>query len=40
MYLYKEDGAIVGAMAITMYQGKDYHAIDWTDFYFYEYKNK
>ena len=30
MYLYREKDAIVGAMAITMYQGEDYHAIDWT----------
>ena len=31
MYLYKEDGNIIGAMAVTMYQGEDYHAIDWTE---------
>ena len=31
MYLYKENDAIVGAMAITMYQGEDYNAIDWTE---------
>lgn len=30
MYLYKENDAIVGAMAVTMYQGKDYHAIKWS----------
>ena len=30
MYLYRENDAIVGAIAITMYQGEDYHAIDWT----------
>ena len=30
MYLYRESGAIVGAMAVTMYQGEDYHAIDWS----------
>ena len=30
MYLYRESDAIVGAMAITMYQGEDYHAIEWT----------
>ena len=30
MYLYIESGAIVGAMAVTMYQGEDYHAIEWT----------
>ena len=29
MYLYREDGGIVGAMAVTMYQGEDYHAIEW-----------
>ena len=30
MYLYREDGGIVGAMAVTMYQGKEYHAIEWS----------
>ena len=30
MYIYHERGVIVGAMAVTMYQGKDYHAIDWS----------
>ena len=30
IYLYREHGAIVGAMAITMYQGEDYHGIDWS----------
>jgi ribosomal protein S18 acetylase RimI-like enzyme len=30
MYLYKENGMIVGAMALTMYQGEDYHAIEWS----------
>ena len=29
MYLYKEGEVIVGAMAVTMYQNEDYHAIDW-----------
>ena len=29
MHLYKEDNVIVGAMAVTMYQGEDYHAIEW-----------
>ena len=29
MYLFKEDTVIVGAMAITMYQGEEYHAIEW-----------
>ena len=29
LYLYKEQDAIVGAMAVTMYQGEDYHAIEW-----------
>ena len=30
MYLYREDKRIIGAMAVTMYQGEDYHAIEWT----------
>ena len=30
MYLYKEQGIIVGAMAVTMYHGEDYHAIEWS----------
>ena len=30
MYLYKEEKVIVGAMAVTMYQGEDYHAIEWS----------
>ena len=30
MYIYRERGVIVGAMAVTMYQGEDYHAIDWS----------
>ena len=30
MYLYREDDAIVGAMAVTAYQGEDYHAIEWS----------
>ena len=30
IYLYKENDAIVGAMAVTMYQGVDYHAIEWS----------
>ena len=29
MYLYRDNGKIVGAMALTMYQGEDYHAIEW-----------
>ena len=29
MYLYKKNDTIVGAMAVTMYQGEDYHAIEW-----------
>ena len=29
MYLYKENNVIVGAMAVTMYQGEDYHSIEW-----------
>lgn len=30
MYLYKEGNVIVGAVAVTMYQGEDYHAIEWS----------
>ena len=30
MYIYREQAVIVGAMAVTMYQGEDYHAIDWS----------
>ncbi|MBR4919919.1 MAG: GNAT family N-acetyltransferase [Prevotella sp.] len=30
MYTYKENDVIVGAMAVTMYQGEDYHAIEWS----------
>ena len=30
MYLYKENDVIIGAMAVTMYQIEDYHAIKWT----------
>ena len=30
MYLYKEEDVIVSAMAVTMYQGEDYHAIEWS----------
>ena len=30
MYLYRENDTIIGAMAVTMYQGEDYHAIDWS----------
>ena len=30
LYTYKENDAIVGAMAVTMYQGEDYHAIKWS----------
>ena len=29
LYLYKEQDVIVGAMAVTMYQGADYHTIEW-----------
>ena len=29
MYLYREGGVIVGAMALTTYQGEDYHSIEW-----------
>ncbi|MDN5553760.1 GNAT family N-acetyltransferase [Prevotella sp.] len=30
MYLYKNNGSIVGAMAVTMFQGEEYHAIEWS----------
>ena len=30
MYLYKENEKIVAAMAVTMYQSEDYHAIEWS----------
>lgn len=30
MYLCTENDAIIGAMAVTMYQGEDYHPIKWT----------
>ena len=30
MYLCKEGNVIVGAVAVTMYQGDDYHAIEWS----------
>ena len=30
MYIYRERGVIVGAMAVTIYQGEDYHAINWS----------
>ena len=30
MYIYRERGVIVGAMAVTMYQGEDYHTIEWS----------
>ncbi len=30
MYLYKEGNVIDGAVAVTMYQGEDYHAIEWS----------
>lgn len=29
MYLYREQEVIVGAMALTMYQGEDYHPVEW-----------
>ncbi len=29
LYLYKENGSIVGAMAFPMYQGEDYHPVEW-----------
>ncbi len=31
MFLYKEQDIIVGAMAVTMYQGEEYHAIEWSE---------
>ena len=30
LFLYKEGETIVGAMAVTMFQGEDYHAIAWS----------
>ena len=30
IFLYKENSIIVGAMAVTMYQSEDYHAIEWS----------
>ncbi len=30
MYLYQKDGVILGAMAVTLYQGDDYHDINWS----------
>lgn len=30
MYVYQEGGEIIAAVALTMYQGKDYHAIQWS----------
>ena len=30
MYIYRERGIIVGAMAVTMYQGEDYYTIEWS----------
>ena len=30
LYLYKEQDTIIGAMAVTMYQGEDYNAIEWS----------
>ena len=30
LYLYQEGETIVGAMAVTMFQGEDYHAIAWS----------
>lgn len=29
MYVYKKDGRIAAAMAVTMKQGEDYHAVEW-----------
>lgn len=30
MYLLFDDDVIIGAMAVTMNQGDDYHSIDWS----------
>lgn len=30
MYLYKEGNVIIGAVAVTLYQGEEYHAIEWS----------
>ncbi len=30
MYLYRKHDVITGAMAVTMYQGEDYHTIEWS----------
>ena len=30
MYLYRKHDVIAGAMAVTMYQGEDYHTIEWS----------
>ena len=30
MYIYRERGVIVGAMAVTMYQDENYHEIVWS----------
>ena len=30
LYLYREAGAIVGAMALPLYQGEDYHDVPWS----------
>ena len=30
MYVYQEGGEIIAAVALTMYQGEDYHAIQWS----------
>ena len=29
LYLYREEGSIIGAMALPMHQGADYHAVCW-----------
>ena len=29
LYLIREDDKIVGAVAVTMYQGEDYHSVKW-----------
>ena len=30
MYLHKELDTLVGVMAVTLYQGEDYHSIEWS----------
>ena len=43
LYLYKEQDAIIGAMALPMYQCGKQHLYEdkngWLDFYYFEYKD-